>query len=36
VLPLYEKSKPLEKQIGRLAGARDIILPRLMNGEIEV
>jgi type I restriction enzyme, S subunit len=36
VLPLYEKNKVLEKQISRLAGARDIILPRLMSGEIEI
>jgi type I restriction enzyme, S subunit len=36
VLPLYEKIRVLEKQNGRLANARDLLLPRLMNGEIEV
>lgn len=36
VTPVYELKKNLEKQIADLIQARDILLPRLMSGEIEI
>ena len=36
VEPLHRQIETLEKQITSLAKARDILLPRLMNGEISV
>ena len=34
--PQYQKIKNLEKQNDRLKTARDLLLPKLMNGEVEV
>jgi type I restriction enzyme S subunit len=34
--PIHEQIVRLEKYIGVLANARDLLLPRLMNGEIAV
>jgi type I restriction enzyme, S subunit len=36
IYPLFELKHNLEKQNSKLRQARDILLPRLMNGEIEV
>lgn len=36
VIPYFEKSKKLALQIEQLQSARDKLLPKLMNGEIEV
>ena len=35
-LGIHDKVKVLNGEIIRLAAARDILLPKLMNGEIEV
>ena len=34
--PQYQKIKNLEKQNDRLKTARDLLLPKLMSGEVEV
>ena len=36
VTPVYQKTKVLQNQINYLKSARDKLLPKLMNGEIEV
>ncbi len=34
--PLFEQKKTLEQQNQKLTEARDLLLPRLMSGELEV
>lgn len=36
VAPLFQQVRVLDQQNQQLAGARDLLMPRLMNGEIEV